>query len=551
AATGILLIAAWRLPAPIPGEVAASAVLLSGANLFAAWLLSRPTRIALDWAWSSYARAHDQTTKARERQAELARLSKGLSESYYQMQQLNLELDRARRAAQEARRLKAEFAAAVSHELRTPLNLIIGFCEMMVLSPSSAYGQRLPLNYQNDLEAIYRNACHISALVDDILDLSQIDADRMALHKDWASLPEIVDEAVATVESLFRDRELTLRTVVADALSRVHVDRTRIRQILINLLSNAARFIDQGGVTIRAEPAGDQVVISVTDTGPGIPAAELPDVFEEFYQVPVTFRRRGGSGLGLTVSKRFAELHGGAMWVESTPGQGSTFFLKLPRADEAHGLAPDGADWDDRVGLRVRGDAERRVLVIDESVEVYRVFQRYLDGYAVLRAAGIANARRHLRAGPVHAVVLGSPKAQSEWQHVRQIPAELAKLPVISCPLHTARQTAVDLGVEGYLVKPVTREQLRSALGRIGRHVRTALIVDDDDEMTRLLTRMMKSLVRGSQCWTAENGRDVIDLLREHRPDALLLDLLMPGMNGYDVLAALRNDPDLRGTPVL
>jgi len=550
-ATGILLLAAWRLPAPIPGEIAMSATLLSGASLFVAWLLTRPTRIALGWAWSSYSQALDQTKAARERQAELVRLSKGLSESYYQLEQLNLELERARRAAQEARRLKAEFAASVSHELRTPLNLIIGFCEMMVLSPSVAYGQRLPAHYQTDLEAIYRNACHISTLVDDILDLSQIDADRMALHKEWTSLAGIVDEAVSTVQGLFLDRELTVRTILPDNLPRSYVDQTRIRQILINLLSNAARFLEQGGVTVRAEPESDSVVISVADTGPGIPAEELPGVFEEFYQVQLPHRRRGGSGLGLTVSKRFAELHGGTMWVESTLGEGSTFFLKLPLGDDGELPTLGTLDADDRVSKRVRGQAERRILVIDETGEVGKVFQRYLDGYQVLPATSVARAQRLLKPGPIHAIVLGSPAARTEWNSLSPVPADLARLSVISCPLHTARQTAEALGVQGYLVKPVTREQLRSEVRRLDRPVRSALVVDDDEEMTRLLSRMLKSIARGCRVATARDGRAAIEALQTQRPDLVLLDLLMPEMTGYAVVDALHQDADLREIPVL
>ena len=154
------------------------------------------------------------------RQAELARFGKSLSVSYHLLEQLNLDLDYARRAAHEARQLKAQFAAAVSHELRTPLNLIIGFCEMMVLSPSQAYGRRLPTGFRDDLEAIYRNACHLSTLVDDILDLSQVDADRMALQREWIAVEQVVEEAMAPLTSLFRDRGLYLRSDVPADLPR-------------------------------------------------------------------------------------------------------------------------------------------------------------------------------------------------------------------------------------------------------------------------------------------------------------------------------------------
>lgn len=531
--------------------VALSSILLSWAALFAYWLISRPTRTALDWAWNSYVQAVEQTTQARARQAELASLSKGLSESNYQLEQLNLALEQARRASREARRLKAEFAAAVSHELRTPLNLIIGFCEMMVLSPATAYGERLPAGYQHDLDAIYRNAGHISALVDDILDLSQIDANRMALHREWASLGRVVDEAVGAVETLFQDRDLSIRVVLDDGLPPLWIDRTRVRQILINLLGNAGRFVEEGGVTIRAERRGDAVVIAVADTGLGIRPEDLPYVFEEFYQVRSGGPRRGGSGLGLTISKRFAELHGGTMGVESAgTGQGSTFFLSLPIGA---GSAPEptaGADWDERVSQRVRGEAEARVLVVDPEGALHRVFQRYLDGFQVLRAASAEDCRRQARNGAIQAIVVDSAVSGAEPALIEQLPEALREVPIIACPLRATGPIGADLGAVSYLPKPVTRDQLRAALRRLGQPARSALIVDDDPEMTRLLGRMFRSLVQGGQHWIANGGSEALELLRVHCPDLVILDLLMPDVNGYQVLDAMRNDPELKDTPV-
>ncbi|HVC35406.1 MAG TPA: ATP-binding protein [Chloroflexota bacterium] len=548
--TGVLVgLAEWPTP-EVRLASAFSAGLLSWAALFAYWLISRPTNTALAWAWNSYVQARDQTARARERQAELARLSKGLGESNYQLEQLNLELERARRAEREARRLKAEFAAAVSHELRTPLNLIIGFCEMMVLSPSSAYGERLPVGYQHDLESIYRNAGHIAALVDDILDLGQIDANRMALHRDWASLRRIVDEAVGAVETLFQDRDLEVRVVI-DELPPVWVDQTRVRQILINLLSNAARFIEEGGATIRAERHEDAVVVSVADTGLGIRPDELSYVFEEFFQVRAGRGRRSGSGLGLTISKRFAELHGGTMWVESAGvGQGSTFFLKLPIEGNAPEIPRDAPDWEDRLSSRVHGQADSRVLVVDPVGDLHRVFQRYLDGFQVLHAPSARECHRHARTGGIQAVVVGSAAARPDWPDAQQLPPNLREVPIISCSLRATHRVGQELGAASYLVKPVTRDQFRAALRRLERPARSALIVDDDAEMTRLLSRMFKSLVRGGQCWIAQDGRLALDLLRAHHPDLLLLDLLMPDVTGYDVLDAMRGDPALGQTPV-
>jgi CheY-like chemotaxis protein/nitrogen-specific signal transduction histidine kinase len=478
-------------------------------------------------------------------------VSKSLGESYYQLEQLNLELERARQAAQEARRLKAQFAAAVSHELRTPLNLVIGFSEMMVLSPSRAYGEQLPANYASDLQAIFRNAGHISALVDDILDLSQIDADRMALHQEWVKVDRIVDEAILTVEGLFRDRGLFLRATYDPELPPLYVDQTRIRQILINLLSNAARYVEQGGVLIRAEPDDGHVVISVSDTGPGIAPGELSSVFEEFFQVGGPRARPGTSGLGLTVSKRFAELHGGTLKVDSTVGQGSTFLLQLPLAPRPQNVSPTGVDWAERVASRVRGQPEPRVLVLDDGSDVGAVFQRYLDGYQIVRARNLTKAKAIVRSGPFRAVVWSGRPDVGGPNPLGPLPPELAGLPVIACPLRTTRRLSEELGVAGYLTKPVRRDQLRAALRTIKRNPRKVLVVDDDSDTLRLFSRMLQSLVADCEIRVAENGQHGLGLIEQWHPDIVLLDLLMPGVNGYDVLEAMRSDPSLQEVPVV
>ena len=456
AATLVLGLQHHYLAGALSGEAAVSAALLSWLSLLASWATSLPTVTAVSWARHHYRLAAEQTAAARAGQAEQARLAKTLRETTYRLKQLNRDLERAQQAAQEARRLKAQFATSVSHELRTPLNLIIGFCEMMVLSPSSAYGQRLPASYQEDLRAVYRNACHISALVDDILDLSQIEADRMGLHKEWTPPHAIVEEAVATVEGLFLDRGLWLRADLPDDLLPLFVDQTRIRQILINLLANAARCTDQGGATVSAHLAGDAVVLSVADTGPGIPPGELHRVFEEFRQSSGTPWQRGGSGLGLTVSKRFAELHGGRMWAESVLGAGSTFFLALPLEQEAQPIQGPDLGWLRPDRQQARPPGERRLLVVGGSEQLRKVFERYLDGYHVVHAPDLEKARRLARRAPVQAVVLGdSAGGDGRALDGLTVPVELRQVPIISCPLRTPRRAAQELGVADYLLKPV------------------------------------------------------------------------------------------------
>ncbi len=539
-------------PVPTSGDIAVGSLLLTWVSLLLCWLLSHPTHTALDWAWHSYVRAMHVAEELRDHQEQLERTVKSLNAAYRRLEQLNVELARARQAAEQARRLKSEFAAAISHELRTPLNLIIGFSEMMVTAPQAYRGQVLPDVYRGDLEAIYRNACHLSNLVDDVLDLSQIEADRMGLQKEQVRLAPVVDEAVTTIARLFTAKGLSLTTAVPLDLPAVYADRTRIRQILINLLNNAARFTSVGGVTIRAWSEGSDVIVAVTDTGLGIPPEHLEAVFEEFRQVHVLGERRTvGSGLGLAVSKRFVELHGGSMWVESQLGEGSTFYFSLPSCESV--ITASSHPRSDRWMSPAQGsdEGDRTILVIDRDGEAARLFGRHLDGYHVLAARGIESARRLGGETVIRAAVVVGPSGAPDWATVRRVGEVFPEVPVVACALTTRRVTARELGVADCLAKPVGREQIRLALRRLGRGVRTVLIVDDDPEMIRLLGRLVRLTSRRYVIREAQTGQEALALLESERPDAVLLDLVLPDLSGDEILRRMRESPRLREIPVI
>jgi signal transduction histidine kinase/CheY-like chemotaxis protein len=549
-ALGLAVLAAQMLLDP---RIALSAGLLGGAAVFVAWMTTRPTRSALDCASRCYGEAQRAVHELQGRQGELASFGKSLSVSYHLLQQLNLDLDNARKAAHKARQLKAQFAASVSHELRTPLNLIIGFCEMMVLAPAQAYGRRLPPGFRDDLEAIYRNACHLSTLVDDILDLSQVDAARMALQREWTTIGQIVDEAMAPLASPYRDRGLYLRAEMPADLPAVYVDRTRIRQILINLLNNAARFTDEGGVVVSARTEGRAgVVVAVTDTGPGIAPDDLRYVFQEFHQFGDAQQRRGGSGLGLAVSKAFAELHQGSLSIESTPGVGSTFSLSLPIGDPTLGDQAASPPLTNRVRPGPSGQLERRILIVDRSGQIARVFRRYLDGMHVMHLRDLRPTRNGDPVLMPHAVIVGSRAEREHWRRTSASMPQWQRVPVLLCPLKTAQRQADELGVRDYLVKPVTRAQLRSVLLRVCPRPERVLLVEDDPEMQRLLARMLRSIAPGCEVHVAGDGAEALEVLHTAEPpEVILLDLLLPRVDGYAVLEGLRRDARLTEVPVI
>ena len=257
----------------------------------------------------------------------IEQLDQKVQERTYALRKTNTQLKMMYEKARESDRLKSEFLANMSHELRTPLNSIIGFSKVILKGIDGEINER----QRADLTAIHNNGVHLLGLINDILDLSKIEAGRMELIREETDVNELIDEAVETSLGLIRDKEVEIRVEVEENLPRLMVDKTRIRQVLLNLLSNAIKFTEKGAITINAAAGNDEVVIVVSDSGPGFPEEELSKLFDQFRQLDGAMnRKKGGSGLGLAISKRFVELHGGRIWGKSRMNHGSSFYFTLP-----------------------------------------------------------------------------------------------------------------------------------------------------------------------------------------------------------------------------
>ncbi|MCL6432335.1 MAG: hybrid sensor histidine kinase/response regulator [Anaerolineae bacterium] len=463
------------------------------------------------------------------------------------------------RLAEEARLAKQQFLANVSHELRTPLNMILGFAEMIMQAPET-YGRELPPALLADLAVIWRNSQHLSELLDDVLDLSQIEAGRMALRKEYVALPEIIASAVEAVRPLYESKGLYLRTEVPKDLPEVFCDPTRIREVVLNLLSNAGRFTEAGGVCVRARQDGSEVLVSVADTGPGIASEDAPKVFQPFQQLDGSMRRRhAGSGLGLAISKSFVELHGGRMWFESQKGVGTTFFFRVPVSPPISG--DEGVRrWFSPYWYyeeRTRRSTvpvppiRPRFVVVETGNSLGRLLRRYLDEAEVQSMASVDEAVAELQRVPTQALVINDAHAESILRHLSASGSLPRGTAAIACSIPGALEVADMLGVAGYLVKPISRRALLDALERLPGNPKTILLVEDDAEALQLFWRMLRSSGRGYNVLTARDGKQALDRLAEGRPDAILLDLMMPQMDGLSFLKARAEDPALRSIPTI
>jgi signal transduction histidine kinase/CheY-like chemotaxis protein len=494
-----------------------------------------------------------------ERTADLAAANRSLLEAKETAEQ-------ARAAAEEANHYKTRFLANMSHELRTPLNAVINFAHFLA---DTEYG---PVTEQQRMfqSRILYNGEHLLGLINDILDLSKIEAGKMELLCETADLRPLLHGVMSTAVGLTRDKGLALDLEVADDLPPVWIDPTRIRQVLLNLVSNAAKFTAQGGITVRVSAeclvlsselaessAATQnsklrtqnfVTISVTDTGIGIPLEEQARVFEEFQQVQDGLSRAyQGTGLGLPISKRLVELHGGRMWLESTPGAGSTFYFTVPAAapvlTNEHGAQP-----------QVEIDAPS-IAVIDDDIDSQQILRTLLEGagYQVQGFLDSQVALKELRRTRPALIVLDLKMEPLDgWTLLGQLRDEpaLASIPVVICSVldQASAQVGVLPNVAGYLPKPICQEDVL-ALVRQFTPPSTILVVDDDADARQVLKQMMAKL--GHTVVEAASGPIALALIPELHPQLVLLDLLMPGMDGFAVLEHMQELPAAANLPVV
>jgi len=465
------------------------------------------------------------------------------------------ELTLAKRAAEESNRAKSRFLANMSHELRTPLNSIIGYSEMLE-EQSVARGDERGVE---DLRKIQGAGRHLLKLINEVLDLSKLEAGKATLFPERFDVRQMVRDAAETMRPLMQRNGIDFEAVCEEGVGSMEADLTKLRQCLFNVLGNAAKFTDHGTVRLqvsrRRTPQSETIEFQVADTGIGMSAEQLAGLFEPFTQAePAISHKYGGTGLGLAITRQFCRLMGGDIAAASEPAKGSTFTMRLP----AHAAAPAvaAAAVSSLPAIPIPPNAGKTVLVIDDDDAARDLTMRHLqrEGFTAVAASSGPEGLRLARELHPSAITLDVVMPQMDgWAVLSALKAdsELSAIPVIMLSMVDDRSMGYALGAADYLVKPIERGRLAEMLDayKTEKADRPVLVVEDDADARELIRRTLGA--EGWRVMEAQDGRQALRCVMERRPALILLDLMMPEMNGFEFVTELRKTESWRSIPIV
>jgi CheY-like chemotaxis protein/anti-sigma regulatory factor (Ser/Thr protein kinase) len=442
----------------------------------------------------------------------------------------------------------------MSHELRTPLNAIIGYSEML----QEEVHEATPEEIVPDLEKIHAAGRHLLGLINDILDLSKIEAGKMDVYVESFDVSEMIQGVVGTITPMVEKKGNVLEVRCPDNLGSMNSDLTKVRQALLNLLSNASKFTEQGKIGLEAERVSEDghewISLRVSDTGIGMAPEQMTKLFQPFTQADAsTTRKYGGTGLGLTITRRFAQMLGGDVTVQSEPGHGSCFTLRLPAS--AAESAPETV-LPEEAASHPATTAGNLILVIDDDPNVRDLMRRALEkeGFRVQWASGGEEGLKQARKLHPDAITLDvMMPGMDGWLVLSALKSDpaVADIPVVMVTIVDDKNLGYSLGASDYLTKPIDRKRLAAVLKKYRRDVPggLALVVDDDPASRDMVRQLLED--DGWAVAEAENGKVALERVAEAAPDLIVLDLMMPEVDGFEFAEELRRHADWRSIPIL
>ena len=509
-------------------------------------------------------RVEARTSELEAAQEAMLNLVEDLSNSRDELEKRALELKEMNVKIQEATRLKSQFLANMSHELRTPLNSIIGFTGIIL---QGIVGE-LNDEQNKQLNMVYESAKHLLGLINDILDLSKIEAGKIEIIPAQFDVKELIGTVEKMISPMIEEKGLILEVAISEDIpATICNDKNRIKQVLINLLSNATKFTETGQISMAVRSSMlvpgssleyfkkeelSSIVFSVTDTGIGIKPEHLPNVFDEFKQIEGPLKEKPtGTGLGLAISKKMVEMMGGRIWAESEYGKGSRFQFTIPIKEIAEAKRPPV------ISPEALDPNKKLVLTIDDEVEAQEIVKTYLktEGYEVIQAYNAMEAMELAKKYHPFAITLDIVMPGKDgWDILHELKRDpkTKSIPVICISILDNREMGISLGAIEYIVKPINKDQLMEELQRLEEQFRIydILIVDDEPQAIELLAQYLTAEKR-YMVRKAYGGKDGLSRVKENRPDLIILDLMMPEVDGFEVIRNLKKSEETKDIPII
>jgi len=489
----------------------------------------------------------------RKKEDELIEMNRELEETNKGMIALHSEIEKKNMRLKEASRLKSQFLANMSHELRSPLNSIIGFTGIVLQGIAGELNEE----QKKQLSMVYESSKHLLNLINDILDLSKIEAQKITINYGSVNINELIKMVGKMVSPMVEEKGLYFKTEIAVNIPEsIYGDRNRIKQILINLLVNSVKFTERGEICLSCTPSENKksILFAVRDTGIGIKKEDLETIFDSFTQIETVKKDKPqGTGLGLAISKKMVEMMGGKIWVESRYGKGAQFYFTIPVS------APSQKEPQKKPTLKIEEPepGKKLILTIDDEKQSQEILKIYLKeaGYEVIQAYNAKEALELARKYNPFAITLDIiMPGRDGWEILGQLKqnSQTKDIPIICISILDNRELGISLGAIEYLVKPVNREQLINELRRLEKqfNIQDILIVDDNPKDVNLLNEYLKEY-KNYNLTNAYGGKEGLQKIKKEKPDLILLDLMMPEMDGFEVIRRLKEKNDTKYIPII